>query len=305
MENNLSRDVFLYLLSVIALAFIAVSFGSLIFQIINIYLPDVLSYAPVSASYDAIRWSIAVLLIVFPVYIWIMNFLRKDTEIIPEKKNLKIRRWLLNFTLFISAIVIVGDVIGLIYNFLRGELILNFFMKVIVIFIIAIVIFIYYLKILRSPEIKNFTTSVLPKITAVIIFIGVVAGLFVAGLPKSQRLIRFDEKRISDLSFIQSQLSEYWRKNEKLPDVFDDLKDGGLNIPADPQTGAPYGYKKLSNLKYEICANFQTSNKDNKIQKRVAPAFYYETYNWNHEQGIVCFERSVNPGDYKPVASEQ
>ena len=50
--RNLPRDVFLYLLGIITLVGVAVSFGIVIFQVINVYIPDVISdpYSPIARA---------------------------------------------------------------------------------------------------------------------------------------------------------------------------------------------------------------------------------------------------------------
>jgi len=306
MENinkNLPRDVFLYLLSVVTMAISAIAFGTIIFQIINVYLPDVLSYESTSSAYDSMRYAMAGLIVVFPVYVWLMKFLGKDIEINPEKKELRIRKWLLYFTLFVSAVVIIVDLITLIYNFLQGELSVRFVLKFLTILLISGVIFIYYKKILKSEEIigKSFITSILPKIIIVIVGVSIISGFFITGLPKNQRLVRLDERRISDLLSIDNKIDNYWINNRKLPDNLSQLETAlNVSLPVDPVSDASYEYIKQSDLKFELCAVFQTSAKDNvnydiTISKPINQ-FYAQLQ--NHTQGRNCFEKTINPFNY-------
>jgi len=151
-NKSLSQDFFLYLFSTIALWIVATNFGTIIFQIINIYIPDVAMPEPPPYSRNLIRWSIASLIVVFPIYVLVMRFLNRDVRTFAEKAELKIRKWLLNLTLFLAAIVIISDLISLIYNFLQGELTLRFSLKIITIFVISAGIFSYYRKILKSES---------------------------------------------------------------------------------------------------------------------------------------------------------
>src|SRR3989344_356135 len=147
-NKNLPRDVFLYLLSVVTLVASAISFGILVFQYINVYFPDLLTdyYFSPSSYYGSIRQALAALIVIFPVYIWVSRFLKKDINENPEKRDLKIRKWLLYFTLFVAAIAIIIDLIVLLNNFLEGELTLRFILKVISILFIASSVFYYYLN---------------------------------------------------------------------------------------------------------------------------------------------------------------
>lgn len=307
MENinkSLPRDVFLYLLSTVTMAISAIAFGTIIFQAINIYLPDVLSFQNIDGAKSGIRWAIASLIVVFPVYVLVMNFLEKDLKMFEEKRELKIRKWLLYFTLFAAAIVIIVDLITLIFNFLQGELTLRFFLKVLTVLFISASIFVYYRKILRPiEEIKPFILGIFPKIVIGLVIVAVAGGFAVAGLPKSQRLVRLDERRISDLSVIDSQIQEYWRRHRVLPSNFEDLRADDIVAPTDPVTNSAYEYNKIGDLNYELCAVFQTSGEEARTSEIAIPkpssVFFDELQ--NHGIGRDCFSRIINPENLPPI----
>ena len=115
------REVFFHLLAIVTLYLSAISFGALLFQYIDRFFPDPLvDYYPRLSG--AIRWAIASLVIVFPVYLWLSWTLRREEIRDPARRELKVRKWLLYFTLFVAAVVINGDLVALIYNFLGGDL---------------------------------------------------------------------------------------------------------------------------------------------------------------------------------------
>ena len=295
--KSLPRDFFLYLFSTIALWIVATNFGTIIFQIINIYIPDVAMPERPTYSRNLIRWSIASLIVVFPIYVLVMRFLNKDVRAFTEKAELKIRKWLLNLTLFLAAIVIISDLISLIYNFLQGELTLRFFLKIITIFVIASGVFSYYRKILKSENLQqpSFILSTFPKIVIGLVTVSIIAGIIAAGLPKSQRLERLDKRRVNDLSYIEGRISDYWKAYKKLPDGLDNLKSlTNIIIPVDPKTKANYVYEIVDrdNLKYRICANFETSNKES--AHRTPPPRYYQPL-WLHDAKYTCFEKVIKP----------
>ncbi|MDP2695836.1 MAG: DUF5671 domain-containing protein [bacterium] len=147
------KDIFLHLLVIITLYFSAGSFMALIFQYINIGFPDAVSpdgYYGSQSSYSTIRWSIASLIVIFPIYLFTSRFLNKSYEITPDKRNLRIRKWLIYFTLFIAALIIIGDLVTLIFNFLDGELTTRFLLKVTTVFFVAGSAFWYYFYDLRK-----------------------------------------------------------------------------------------------------------------------------------------------------------
>ncbi len=67
------KDFFLHLLSILALYFSAISFLVLIFQYINIWIPDQLDQTSYELRHyvylKQIRWSLASLIVIFPTYI--------------------------------------------------------------------------------------------------------------------------------------------------------------------------------------------------------------------------------------------
>jgi uncharacterized membrane protein len=140
------KDVFTHLLAIVALYFSAGSFMTLIFQYVNIALPDPLENGSsyLTGAYNLIRFAISSLIIIFPVYIFTTRFLNKSYEQNPLKRNLRIRKWLVYFTLFVTALVIIGDLVALINNLLGGELTVRFLLKVVTVFFVAASIFSYY-----------------------------------------------------------------------------------------------------------------------------------------------------------------
>ena len=315
MKNNLPRDVFLHLLAIITLIVSAVSFGIVIFECININFPDIISdqYFSKSGYLSSMRSALATSVIVFPVFIWVSWFLGKDISKNPEKKDLKIRKWLLYFTLFVAALVIIGDLVALIRSFLEGELSQRFVLKVFSILFIASSVFVHYLSELRDNKykfIKIFDWAVIAIVVAV-----AGSGFFIAGTPQNQRLVRLDERRVSDLQNIQWQIINYWQRKEVLSGDLNDLVDpiGGFVVPVDPQTGEQYEYLITGRLSFNLCANFSTSSNevDNRIMYETArpipvsigkPYPADVSYNaWSHNSGRVCFERTIDPDLYPPT----
>ena len=308
-NKNLPRDVFLYLLSIVTLVASAVSFGILVFQYINVYFPDLINdyYYSASNYYGTIRQALATLIVIFPVYIWVSRFLKKDIEANPEKRELKIRKWLLYLTVFVAALVIIGDLVTLINTYLNGEITMRFILKVLAIIFIAGSVFSHYyfeLRELKTKPKKGLDgMSIYSWVVVAVVVVSIVFGFFVAGSPQNQRTERFDERRTQDLYSLQSQIINYWQKKNELPQNLDQMANDilGIVIPRDPKTGAPYEYAKLGNLKFELCATFETSSSDQNIgsPRKAVPAIYPypgdETQTWKHEAERTCFQRTIDP----------
>jgi hypothetical protein len=143
------KDVFLHLFSMLALYVSAGAFVSLIFDYINIYLPDVLNTYEAQAAYGSIRWAIASLVVVFPAYLYSSWMLERGYAVNPATREIKTRKWLIYFTLFLAAVIIAGDVVGLVYSLLNGDLTARFALKAATVLFVSGAVFGHY-----SPRIK-------------------------------------------------------------------------------------------------------------------------------------------------------
>jgi len=152
-QKTSPRNFFPHLLSIVTLYASAISLLTVLFQYINLLLPDALEqYYNFQLYQGRLRVALSVLVVVFPVYIWSMWYLKKLYIRIPSEKNLRVRRWLIYFTLFITAIIIMIDLISLINGFMQGELTLRFALKVLAVLLVASSIFEFYLMDIKKTQ---------------------------------------------------------------------------------------------------------------------------------------------------------
>lgn len=295
------KDVFMHLLTIIALYISAASFGALIFQYIDLWFPDPLTdvYA---RPRDAIRWALSALVVVFPVYVFASWMLAKDVFSHPEKREMKTRKWLYYFTLFAASVIIIGDIIALIYRFLGGDLSMRFLLKVVAILFIAASVFGYYLWNIRKEEMasRDSRMRVFLFFIFAVVAASIIAGFFTAGSPFRERMRRFDERRVQDLQNIQWQIVNYWQRKERLPETVEMLRDdiSGYSVPIDPENNAPYEYQTLGDLKFSLCATFNTVEEFGPAIGSRPISLGLETQNWKHGAGRVCFDRTIDPELY-------
>lgn len=148
-----AREAFLYLVLFATLYVSAWHLGSLLFDLINRAFPDPADPAyAVDLFAHSMRWSVAAVVIAFPVFLFVARFLARELARNPVKRLSVVRRWLTYLTLFLAATVLIGDMITLVYNLLGGELTVRFVLKVLVAAVIAGAIFAYYLLDLRREE---------------------------------------------------------------------------------------------------------------------------------------------------------
>lgn len=148
-----AREAFLYLVLFASLYVAAWHLGSLLFDLVNHAFPDLADPQYVVQGFgSSIRWSTASVIIAFPVFLFVARHLARELARNPVKRLSAVRRWLTYLTLFLAAVVLVGDMITLVYNLLGGELSVRFVLKVLVAAAIAGSIFGWYLTDLRREE---------------------------------------------------------------------------------------------------------------------------------------------------------
>lgn len=307
MEKDTSaRDVFMYALVVITMGMSAGNLGTLLFQYINLYVPDPTAIACIGTSCrEAIRYSLASIIVVFPVFLWVWRFLQRDIVAHPEKGDARIRRWLLYLTLFVAGGFLIGDTVSLIFTWLQGSFTLQFMLKVLAIFYIAGTVFYYFLKILRQ-EISY--TKIVGFIAIGVIIASIIVGFVASGSPFRVRLERLDERRLGDLQSIQNQIvSVYWQSKGALPVALSNLEDSisGFVVPTDPETRQSYEYAIKGERSFKLCATFDLEGGTSQGSIEVIPyGVYGKTMNssWTHDAGRVCFDRTIDPQLY-PVKS--
>lgn len=139
-----AREAFLYLLLFTTLYLSAFNLGGLLFQLIEFAFPE--SGAAVVPVRQAIRWSVAILVVALPVFLFLARMTARELKADPTKRASKVRRWLTYLTLFVAASALLGDGATLVYNVLGGELTIRFVLKVCTIIVIAGSAFWYYLR---------------------------------------------------------------------------------------------------------------------------------------------------------------
>lgn len=137
-----AKDFFINLGAIVSLYTVVYGLIHLLFVVINTAYPQITDYYVGSES---ISWPVATLIVFFPIFVLLMWLLEKDFAQYPEKRNGGIHKWLTYITLFISGLIIAGDLITVLYYFLDGqELTMGFILKVLVLLVIAGSIFAYY-----------------------------------------------------------------------------------------------------------------------------------------------------------------
>ena len=277
-----AKDAFYLLLCYATLATWAMGVGSLFFSAINVYFPDPLFTNQFNAYFNQrneISNSLASALVAFPVYLFVMWNIIRDSHRHPAKIESGIRKWLTYIALLLAAGTVLGDVVTFVAYLLRGELSIRFDLKVLAVLVISGGIFGYYLSFAkkRSDEGSGGDKRNTSFAAAAVLLtaLAVVLGFIQLGPPTMQRAVEADEQRIHSLKRIVQTL--YFRKQLPL----------SLNaMERDPLTRLPFTYVRKTDSQYDLCAVFDTD--DRAVQNADGNTF------WRHGRGSTCFSFDLN-----------
>jgi hypothetical protein len=311
------KDFFLWAFAMISFYWSVISLIALLFKYIEHAFPDSLdSYTdPYSSS---MRFSMASLIVFFPLYLYIMRVIRKDIAHDPSRNDIWVRRWLIVLTIFVAGLTVAGDLVTLINYFLGGDLTARFLLKVAIIVLVAAGVLMHFLADMwgywkEFPERARYVGWAV----AVLLLATIGCGFLILGTPGQVRLYRFDDQKVQDLTNIQYQIVNFWQQKQKLPASLSDLADplSGNTIPIDTQNNQPYKYSVKGTTSFELCAIFNAETQQNSESNMgrsypvVAPTTPggssvsgVDLYSlpWTHGSGETCFTRTIDPERYPP-----
>lgn len=300
------KEFFLYLGVLITLYISAGSLITLWFRIVDVLFQDTLYGGAYSQSFymysTGMRFAIASLIVIFPIYLAFSWIVRKSIIADASKGELAVRKWFVYLTLFVAGATAVGDLITALNLFLGGEITTRFILKAVVILVIALGIFGYYLYDLRRTDVRARKSVVL--LAGAVVLGSLIVGFWVMGSPTQQRSYRFDDQRVNDLQTIQWQVRDYWERMHALPPALTVLNDdmSGFRVPVDPESGLAYEYRIADGLSFELCAVFAREQVDRLTKSAqddvIYPLGYNQSEQWNHGVGRTCFTRTIDPTRY-------
>lgn len=291
--NSAAKFAFFYLLSLVALIFLATSVGMILFQLINKFIAD-----PVGVSepfnQDSLKFAISALIIAAPIYFVTVGQINKSLfagRLDPESG---VRRWLTYLILFIASVVMIGWLIGVLNTYLNGDLTLKFGLKGLVSIVLAGSIFSYYFHDIRRDKVAGVIDKTIRWAfygAVAVAAAALVAALFIVESPRAARDRKSDELLLNRFDQIDQSLNSYFIEKRKLPDSLEVLVQekwiSDQSILGIPGTDKKIEYKPGKDKVYELCADFKASNKD---LKAVSP--YYSS-RWLHDAGYQCLTQRL------------
>ncbi len=291
-----AREAFVYLVLFATLYLVAYHVGAILFASIERWLPDAARERNWEPWRSTLRWGAASLLIAFPVFLFASRVIARSLARDPEKRNSGVRRWLTYLTLFIAALVLIGDLVWVVSSMLSGELATRFLLKAAVVFVVAGVVFGHYLGGLRRDEDQPSAragTAWFGRAGAGGVLRTLLVALFAAGSPQRARTRELDQRRLRDFEGIVQHLRSYHAQEGMLPStLIEAIKvpyaPPGLGIN-DPVSFEPYGYQVLDSVTVRLATQF--ASRDSVGPYGEMPALF-----WSHPKGRYAFRFSVKSG---------
>jgi len=293
-KSNAAKFAFFYMLSLVALIFMALSTGMIIFQIINKNIPDILNIYQGVFSSDQLKFAISALIISAPIFYVCMRQIFVNLKSGDLEKDSGIRKWLTYFILFVSSVVMIGWLIGTINTFLNGDLTVKFILKALTAILISAAVFSFYFYDIKRAEVqgKNKIIQIYFYSSLIIILAAFVGSLFVVESPTQTRDRKYDYIILDNFNNIDSAIASYYQEYKKMPEGLNELKTQysylGDNSTKDPNK-IDFEYKLVDKSTYELCATFKTSNKNDN-----SPEYSYYKDRWAHEAGYQCLRQKVH-----------
>jgi hypothetical protein len=296
---NAAKFVFLYLVHLISLVFVAVSFGMIIYQAINKFIKDPVNLYSAMFQSDAIKFGVAAILVFTPIFFIVGKYINKALFEGEVARDSAIRRWLTYLILFVSFLIFAGYLVAFVISFLNGELTLKFGLKVVSVLAIASTIFSYYFYDIKRKEtkgVKDKVTQIYFIATLSAIIVVFVGAFFTIDNPMQTRAKNLDSDIVNKFYSIDNCVDQYYREKKELPKSMEDIKANCIYLSddslKDKVTGKAFEYQQKDGLKYALCAEFRVSNMDDANNNQP----YYngpEGKTVLHDAGWQCLERKV------------
>lgn len=282
-SQNSAKFAFLYLLSLAALIFVSLSLGMILFEIIDHLIPDIFSNRMVSDN--TLKFAISALIIASPVFYLASRFIFlgiKKGELSPDSP---LRRWLTYFILLLASITILGVLIGIINNFLSGDLTWRFILKALVMLIIASLVFSFYILSLKNRAEKKEKLFLRIYFWASLIFIIIVfiSAWFYVESPVEARQRKVDSALVSKMYNVEGAINTYFEDRGELPDSLGQLAGYLPQFDQNHFSGL-IEYHRLGSDSFELCATFLL---DNKLDQTGPSKPFSSDYNY-HSAGYNC-----------------
>ncbi len=293
MSKHNAKYAFYYLLSLAALIFVALSVGMIIFGVIDKTILDALAVNNSSSTDNQLKFAISALFIAGPTYYFLSRLINRGLHKKELEPDSPLRRWLTYFIILVAAVIILAVFVGVIDNFLAGELTVRFILKAVTMLIIAGAVFSFYFYDVKRQTIKDKDRVIrlFGWISAVLVLAVFITAWFFVQSPKLARAKRLDQLLVNNIYQLENDVNSYYSQYGRLPADLKEIEDSPdvyldpKNL-VDPETKQAIEYKKESEKKFSFCAFFRAASDESSDKSQA----YNNSGNKDHNAGYDCLE---------------
>ena len=151
-------DVFEHILMFISLFVFVIALIFMLNQFVEVFLPDPLKYNYLggysnSNWYDeTIKVPLAMIIVSFPLFSFLFIRIQKRTHLNPLLRKMLSRKILIYLTLIVTFVTLLINVTSIIFNFLNGDLSMNFLAHFTVTTVICATVFSYFVRVVKDDQ---------------------------------------------------------------------------------------------------------------------------------------------------------
>lgn len=138
------QDAVLYGLMFVALLVVTFNLVDLGFALIELWLPDPLQNTAYFGASQSMRWSISLLVVALPVFLWLDRRAAKALANDPGQRRAPLRSKFGALALFLSALALLGAAVAVVYAGLTGVVTGQFVAKVALVITIALTVIAWF-----------------------------------------------------------------------------------------------------------------------------------------------------------------
>ncbi len=269
-----AREAFLLIVYFSLLGMVATQVGGLAFAWIDRQFADDLARGQTYYGYasSGLRWSIASLLVGFPIFVLLGWRLAARKRRDPERRRSRVRAWLTYVTLIFAAGALIGDLVAVVYQFLDGGLSTRFAAKAGVVGVISTAILWNYSRDAERTSARiDLGGRALALIAAIVVAALGAWAFTIVRSPAAARGRVGDEQRVDQLIAMTRLADCHVTYFGALGPDFSAMQSALVELggrqpigagcteatPLDPATGAEYRYRSIDADTYELCAVFE------------------------------------------------
>ncbi len=267
-----AREAFLYIVFYALLGVFAIQLGAVAFAFVDATFADPLDRTVAAYQVSRLRWSIAALIVGYPLFLFLGWRLSEARRKNSERRVSRVRVWLTYITLIFAALTLIGDLVAVVYNFLAGEIGARFLSKAFVVGAISgAILWNFTRDAERQDAGVDWPGRVLAIVATLVTAALVIWAVLLVDSPNAARARALDQQRLTDLQTIVRKIDCYRTYFGETPQSLDAMElamgeraerlpaAGGCArvTPKDPLTQAPYVYERQTDNDFRLCADFQ------------------------------------------------